>query len=68
MKIKYDSKIDAIYIKMAPGSYDHTRKVSDSIMVDEDRKNKVLGMEILDARENMPAFNPEKTKFEILTL
>lgn len=65
MKIRYDSKVDAMYIKLAKGKYDSTRKVSDVILVDEDKKGKVLGIEILDATESIPAFNPKKTKFSI---
>lgn len=59
MKISYDSKVDVMYIKLAKGKYDSTRKVSDVILVDEDKNGKVLGIEILDATENIPAFNPK---------
>ena len=60
MKVKYDSKVDAIYIEFAKGKYDKTRKISDAILVDEDKKGKVLGIEILDATQNIEAFNPQK--------
>lgn len=65
MKLKYDSKVDAIYIKLAKGKYERTRKVTDTILVDEDARGKVLGVEILDASENVPAFDPKKTKFQV---
>jgi uncharacterized protein YuzE len=65
MKIKYDSKIDAIYIKLAKGIYEVSREVSDSVIVDEDKNGKVLGIEILDAKENITAFNPQKATFSI---
>lgn len=60
MKIRYDSKVDAMYIKLANGKYDNTRKVSDVVLVDEDKNGRVLGIEILDASENIPAFDPKK--------
>jgi len=60
MKIRYDSKVDAMYIKLAKGKYDSTRKISDVILVDEDKKGKVLGIEILDATKNITAFNPQE--------
>ena len=60
MKIRYDSKVDAMYIELARGKYDATRKITDSILVDEDKKGKVLGIEILDATQNIEAFNPQK--------
>jgi len=64
MKIKYDSSEDAIYIKMASGKYSKSRKISDTVLVDEDVKGKILGIEILDAKKNIKAFDPQKTKFE----
>ena len=62
MKMKYDSKVDAAYIELAKGKYKKTRKVSDVILVDEDAKGKILGIEILDATKNITAFNPQETK------
>lgn len=59
MKIRYDSKVDAMYIELAKGRYDATRKITDSILVDEDKNGKVLAIEILDATENIPAFDPK---------
>ena len=60
MKIHYDSKMDAVYIEFAKGKYDASREISPSVVVDEDKKGRVLGIEILDASENIPAFNPKK--------
>lgn len=64
MKMKYDSKMDAVYIELARGDYDNTRKISDVILVDEDKKGKILGIEILDATENIPAFDPQKISIQ----
>lgn len=65
MKIHYDPKVDAIYIELAKGIYEVSREISDSIVVDEDKKGKVLGIEILDASKNISAFNPQNTRFII---
>lgn len=67
MKVKYDPKIDAVYFEFAKGAYLHTRKVSSSILVDEDKKGKILGVEILDATKNIEAFNPRKVAVNIQT-
>jgi len=64
MKIRYDSKVDAIYIELAKGKYEASREVSDSVVVDENKEGKVLGIEILDASENIPAFNPKKISIQ----
>ena len=63
--MKYDKKIDAVYIDLAKGKYKVSRKISDSIVVDEDKNGKVLGIEILDARKNISAFDPQKTNISI---
>ena len=65
MKIRYDKQVDAMYIELAKGKYDGTRKVSDVILVDEDKNGKVLGIEILDATKNISAFDPKNTRFTV---
>jgi len=67
MKIRYDRKVDAMYIQLAKGKYDGTRKVSDVILVDEDKNGKVLGIEILDATKNISAFDPQKINVSVQT-
>ena len=62
--IRYDSKVDAMYIELAKGKYDASREISASVIVDEDKNGKVLGIEILDATENIPAFNPKKISIQ----
>lgn len=67
MKINYDSKVDALSIKLRKGVYDVSRKVTDSVLVDVDKKGKILRIEILDASENIPTFDPKSTKLSIQT-
>lgn len=64
MKMRYDPKVDAFYIEFAKGNYEKTRKISESVMVDEDKDGKVLGIEILDTSENIPAFDPKNLKIQ----
>ena len=59
MNVHYDAKEDAVYIELSKGKYRRTRKVTDAILVDEDGKGKVLGIEILDAQKNIAAFDPQ---------
>jgi uncharacterized protein YuzE len=47
MKIIYHIKDDAVHIEFAKGKYEVNRKISDSVIVDEDKDGKVLGIEIL---------------------
>jgi uncharacterized protein YuzE len=60
MKIKYDTKTDSLYININSGTYDQTKKITDSILVDVTKGGKILGIEILDASENIDHFNSQK--------
>lgn len=65
MKVKYDPKIDALYIDLSSGKYDMTKKITDSILVDVTKDGKVLGIEILDASENIGHFDPHNLNISI---
>lgn len=60
MKIKYDTKTDSLYIDINSGKYDQTKKITDSILVDITKNGKILGIEILEASNNIDQFNPDK--------
>lgn len=60
MNMRYDKKVDAMYIELSKGVYKKSRKITDAIVVDEDKKGNILGIEILDATEHIPDFNPTK--------
>lgn len=60
MKISYDPKVDAMYIRFKSGKYDHTKKVTNEIMVDVTKNGDVLGLEILDAKKQFGEIRPEK--------
>ena len=65
MKITYDKKIDAIYIKLNEKvAYHQTKKVTDDLLVDYSKDGKVVGVEVLDASENM--ILPSKEKRSVL--
>lgn len=65
MKITYDKKVDAMYIKLRGGSYDHTKNVTDDILVDVTKKGEVLGLEILDASKNVGKIKKQDIPVEI---
>ena len=63
MKISYDPKVDAMYIRFKSGRYDHTKKVSDEILVDVTKSGDVLGLEILDAKKQFGDIKQTKIEF-----
>lgn len=67
MKVKYDPKIDALYIDLSIGRYEMTKKITDSIMVDVTKSGKVIGIEILDASDNISHFNPRELRMSIVS-
>lgn len=65
MNMRYDPKVDAVYIEFSKEKYSKTRKISDVILVDEGKNGKVLGIEILDASVNIPAFDPKNVHVSV---
>lgn len=68
MKIKYDKKVDALYFTLSEGKYSDSVKVAEGVMVDKDDKGNILGIEVMDATTNIPAFNPQNIKFNVQTV
>lgn len=62
MKLNYDRKTDSLYLELRKGGYKRSKKVSDSVLVDYDDTDKVLGIEVLGVKEVIPSFVPGKTK------
>lgn len=53
MKITYDKKTDAMYIKLNDKAvYHKTRKITDDVLVDYSKDGKVVGVEVLAASKN----------------
>ncbi len=65
MKLQYDKKTNAVYLELAKGTYEVSRKVTDEILVDEDKNGKILGIEILNATNNIKEFDPKKITLSI---
>lgn len=54
MKISYDPKADALYIKFQEGSAARTRKVEDAMLVDMDAAGRLVGIEIIGMKGRIP--------------
>jgi len=54
MKISYDPKADALYIKFQEGSAARTRKVEEGMLVDMDAASRLLGIEIIGMKGRIP--------------
>ena len=54
MKISYDAKADALYIKFQDGSVARTRKVEEGMLVDVDANGRLFGIEIIGMKGRIP--------------
>jgi len=54
VKISYDPKADALYIKFQDGSVARTRKVEDGMLVDTDATGRLFGIEIIGMKGRIP--------------
>ena len=49
MKIEYDNKIDALYIRLQEKYVDRTVEIEEGLSIDLDESGKMIGLEVLDA-------------------
>ena len=54
MKLHYDQKSDAVYIRLNDKRYVESNEISEGIIFDYDSKGKIIGIEILDASKKFP--------------
>lgn len=47
MKLKYDGKADALYIRLSQASFDHTKTLDDNRHLDFGKDGTLIGIEIL---------------------
>ena len=54
MKIKYDKKADAVYIRFNDQKYFESDEVKEGVIFDYDKKGRIIGIEVLDASQRFP--------------
>ncbi len=65
MKIKYDLKADAMYIRLCAGSVFDSDEVRPNVFLDTDESGRVLGIEMLDVSKMTD--KPHEMAMEMLT-
>lgn len=53
MKINYDKDADALYIELSNAEFDTNKKINESTILDLDKDNSIIGIEILDASKRI---------------
>ncbi len=54
MEISYDKEADAIYIQFRKGEFTKNKKIDDFTIIDLDKDNNLLGIELLDVSKRIP--------------
>ena len=49
IRIRYDAKVDALYIRLREGEIEESDEVSEGVVMDYDDAGLLMGIEILDA-------------------
>ncbi len=65
MKVHYDEKSDAIYIRLDDSKIIDSQEVEPGIILDYNENNQVVGVEILRVKERVPSANLKQMQFEI---
>jgi len=64
MKITYDKDVDALYIRFRKGGFAKNKVIDDFTILDMDKKDHILGIEILNASKRMPLKSLASVNFE----
>ncbi|MCD6117381.1 DUF2283 domain-containing protein [bacterium] len=51
MKIEYDQEVDALYIRIQEKVVSRTKELEEGINIDFDEDGKIIGLEIIGAKE-----------------
>ena len=54
MEISYDKEADAMYIEFRKGDFAKNKKIDDFIIIDLDKDDKLLGIELLEVSTRIP--------------
>jgi len=53
VKVEYSEKSDAMYIWLRKAKYDISEELAENVIIDLDKKGRIIGIEGFDASKNM---------------
>lgn len=65
MKMHYDQKTDALYLRLDDSKIIESAEVQPGIVLDFDANNQVVGVEILRVKERVPSADLKHIDFEL---
>ncbi len=65
MRLHFDEKADALYLRLDDSSVVESEEVRPGIVLDFNERNQVVGIEILRVKERVPLANLRQIQFEV---
>jgi uncharacterized protein YuzE len=65
MKLHFDEKNDALYLRLDESPIIESEEVQPGVILDFDARNQVVGVEILKVQDRVPLANLKQLQFEI---
>lgn len=65
MRINYDPKEDAMYIRFSEAAYAGSEEVQEGVIFDLDDAGAIAGLELLNVSTKIPKLNTKEFKYEI---
>jgi uncharacterized protein YuzE len=53
VRVEYSEKSDALYIWLRRAKYDISEELAENVIMDLDKKGRIIGIEVLDASKNI---------------
>jgi uncharacterized protein YuzE len=53
VQVEYDQKADAMYIWLRKAKYDISEELAENVIIDLDKKGRIIGIEVLGASKNL---------------
>jgi uncharacterized protein YuzE len=53
VRVEYDKKADAMYIWLRKTKYDISEELAENVIIDLDKKGRIIGIEVLEASKNI---------------
>ena len=65
MKLQYDAEVDAAYLTLADSPVSDSEEVKPGILIDYDANGRVVGIEILSLRKQLPEADLKRIQLEV---
>jgi uncharacterized protein YuzE len=65
MRMQYDEKADALYLRLDDSKVVESEEVKPGIVLDFNAENQVVGIEVLNLKRRVPKADLKQLKFEV---